>query len=572
MNTRLLALACDYDGTLAHHGVVDDATIAALERVVAAGRRLLLVTGRELEDLQRVFPRLDLFERVVAENGGLVYEPATRKLELLTEPASPRLAALLRERRVAPLSVGHTIIATWEPNETAVLDAIHTLGLELQVIFNKGAVMVLPSGVNKATGLVAALASMKLSPHDTIGVGDAENDHALLMQCEVAVAVANALPSVKEAADVVTTRDHGAGVAELIDEWLGDGFASRAGRLRRHRLPLGTARDGQEMALGPEQSLVLVAGSSGSGKSTVALGILERLAAAGYSFCVVDPEGDYDGLPDAVPAGSDAHALQVGEAMALLERQQNAVLNLLGLALDDRPAFFRSLWVRVQELRSRTGQPHWLVLDEAHHLLREASPAAAEDPPEPLERVVMVTVHPKLLPASALRAVDVMIAVGPEAAATLCEFAEACGLALKWADDAVPLEPGTALVWTRTQAEAPMVVALPPSRAEHRRHVRKYAQGELPEDRNFFFRGPEGRLNLRAQNLLVFMQIAEGVDDETWLHHLRRADYSRWFTEAIKDDELAAAARSVEALSPADPALTRRRMREAIERLYTLPA
>ena len=127
---RLLALASDYDGTLAHHGVVDDQTIAALERAVAAGRHLVLVTGRELEDLQRVFVRLNLFERVVAENGAVLYQPSTSETTLLTEAASQRLAQVLRDRNVSPLSVGHAIISTWEPNETAVLAAIRELGLE----------------------------------------------------------------------------------------------------------------------------------------------------------------------------------------------------------------------------------------------------------------------------------------------------------------------------------------------------------------------------------------------------------------------------------------------------------
>ena len=568
---RLLALACDYDGTIAHHGAVDDATVAALERVVAAGRHLVLVTGRQLEDLQRIFPRLDMFERVVAENGAVLYRPSTREITLLTEPASQPLAQALRDRNVAPLSVGHAIVATWEPNQATVLAAIHELGLELQVIFNKGAVMVLPSGVNKATGLAAALASMKLSAHNTIGVGDAENDHAFLMHCEVAAAVANALPSLKEAADFVTATDHGAGVAELIDEWLRDDFAARASQLMRHRLTLGTAPDGRELTLDPEQSVILIAGTSGSGKSTVAHGILERLETAGYSFCVVDPEGDYDGLSGAVSAGGGEHALQLDEAMKLLKRQQNAVLNLLGLPLDDRPAFFRSLQPRVQELRSRTGQPHWMVLDEAHHLLREATLADRHDAVERFDRVLMVTVHPNLIPASVLRGVDAMIAVGPEAMDTMREFAGASGLAMTLPEDGTALEKGRAVIWTRA-GEAPTTVALPPSHAEHRRHVRKYAQGELPEDRNFYFRGPQDKLNLRAQNLLVFMQIADGVDDDTWMHHLQRGDYSRWFTDAIKDDELAGAARAIEALSPADPARTRQLMREAIERLYTLPS
>ena len=111
------------------------------------------------------------------------------------------------------------IVATWEPHEAKPSSkTIHDLGLELQVIFNKGAVMVLPSGVNKATGLAAALAELGLSPHNAVGVGDAENDHAFLRVCECSAAVANALPAVKDTADIVMKGDHGAGVAELIDQ------------------------------------------------------------------------------------------------------------------------------------------------------------------------------------------------------------------------------------------------------------------------------------------------------------------------------------------------------------------
>ena len=108
-------------------------------------------------------------------------------------------------------------MATWRPHETAVLEAIRDLGLELQVIFNRGAVMVLPTGINKRSGLCAALEAMALSEHEVVGVGDAENDHAFLRSCECAVAVANAHPAIKEIADFTTQADHGTGVAELID-------------------------------------------------------------------------------------------------------------------------------------------------------------------------------------------------------------------------------------------------------------------------------------------------------------------------------------------------------------------
>ena len=215
---RYLALACDYDGTIASHGSVREETVAALQRVVESGRKLLLVTGRQLEDLLAIFPQVTLFARVVAENGAVLYDPARREEKILAAPPPEEFHHALRGRGVWPLSLGHVIVATEHPYETAVLDTIQSLGLELQVIFNKGSVMILPSGVNKATGLTAALEEVGLSPHNVVGVGDAENDHAFLRLCECAVAVANALPMLKEQADVVTQSDCGAGVEELIEQ------------------------------------------------------------------------------------------------------------------------------------------------------------------------------------------------------------------------------------------------------------------------------------------------------------------------------------------------------------------
>ncbi len=223
---RYHALACDYDGTIAHHGRVAPDVLDALGRVRRSGRNLVLVTGRVLPELAAVFPELDRFDRIVAENGAVLYRPASGETERLAAPADDRLVEALRARNVTPLSVGDCIVATWEPHEEAVLDAIRALGLELSVIFNKGAVMVLPSGIDKATGLTAALRDLGLSPRNTVGVGDAENDHAFLALCDCAVAVRNALPALQERADWVTGRDHGEGVIELADRLVGDDLAS----------------------------------------------------------------------------------------------------------------------------------------------------------------------------------------------------------------------------------------------------------------------------------------------------------------------------------------------------------
>lgn len=569
---RFLALCCDYDGTIAHHGVVGPSTIAALERLVASGRRLVLVTGRELDDLQRVMPRLDLFERVVAENGALLYTPATREEQPLAEPPSEPLVQALRQRGVSPLSVGRCIVATWEPHDTTVLQAIHALGLELQVIFNKGAVMVLPTGINKASGLAAALHAMGLSPRNAVGVGDAENDHAFLALCECAVAVSNALPALKERADMVMDRDHGEGVADLIEQMIADDLASNARNLRRHRIPLATTPDGRAWTIDVQAAGVLIAGTSGSGKSTIGKGLLECIVERGYSFVAVDPEGDYGALEGAVTLGTAERAPGLDEVMQLVEQQKNAVVNLVGLPLDDRPAHFVSLLSRLVALRTRTGQPHWLYVDEAHHLLPQSLQSIQQALPERLAGVVLITVHPHLIAGDALRWIDAAVVVGDEPLTTLRQFADASGAALDLAGDDAQLARSDALVWTRDAGPRPAQATPTRTRAEHRRHDRKYAEGELPPDRSFYFRGPDGKLKLRASNLIAFLQIADGVDDETWEHHRRRGDYSRWIAEGIKDETLAEEARRIESMAAVAPSHSRSLMRAAIERLYTLPA
>jgi hydroxymethylpyrimidine pyrophosphatase-like HAD family hydrolase len=222
---RYLALATDYDGTLAHQGQVEAPTLAALQRLRKSGRRLIMATGRRLEDLQKTFSRLELFDIVVAENGGLLYWPKSCEEKVLG-PAAPRAFLEMLQARGVPFSRGRVIVATWEEYRNAVLNVIDALGLDLQIILNKGAVMVLPPHIDKAAGLVAALDELKLSPHNTVAVGDAENDLPFLAACGCAVAVANALPALKDRAHFVTRADHGAGVTELIDRLIADDLAS----------------------------------------------------------------------------------------------------------------------------------------------------------------------------------------------------------------------------------------------------------------------------------------------------------------------------------------------------------
>ncbi|MET0851737.1 MAG: HAD hydrolase family protein [Candidatus Rokuibacteriota bacterium] len=566
---RYLALACDYDGTIAASGILAAPTIEALGRLRASGRKLILVTGRELPDLMRVCPRLDLFDRVVAENGALLYRPAGREEKLLTEAPSERLIEALRRRDVRPLSIGHAIVSTCEPNETVVIQTIRDLGLELHVVFNKGAVMVLPSGVNKATGLTAALDELSLSPHNCVGVGDAENDHAFLALCEAAVVVDNALPALKERADLVTAEADGAGVAELVERLLASDLAELAPRLARHAILLGRRAGGDPVHVEPYGASILVAGASGSGKSTFAVGFIERLAEQGFQFCVIDPEGDYPTLGEAVTLGTaDTPPTVAGVVEVLAQPRRNAIVNLVGLPLADRPGFFESLLPRLEELRARAGHPHWIVIDEAHHLLPAGGAVPERSRVDALPGLLMVTVHPELVAPAALEGVEVVVGVGDGAERVVDDFCRALGIVHPRTAARAP-DAGDVLAWLRSSGEPPFSLQTVPGRSERRRHVRKYAQGELGEYKSFYFRGPEGKLNLRAQNLAIFVQLAEGVDDETWLHHLGKREYSAWFRRAIKDEELAAEAAQIEA-EGGTAAATRAAVRHAIEQRYTL--
>src|SRR5688572_22287041 len=254
---RYHALACDYDGTIALHGHVDQPTLDALEDVRKSGRKLILVTGRELDELIHLLPDLRIFDRIVAENGALLYRPETREEVLLAEAPPLRFAEELIRRGARDVSMGRVIVATWEPHEKTALEVIRDQGLALQVVFNKGAVMVLPSGINKATGLNAALLELGLSPHNVAGVGDAENDHAFLRLCECSVAVANALGMLKERVDWVTEHDHGKGTEQLVERMIATDLADLEDRLH-HRVSLGTRADGTEVFVSPYGKNVLI--------------------------------------------------------------------------------------------------------------------------------------------------------------------------------------------------------------------------------------------------------------------------------------------------------------------------
>ena len=444
---RYLALCTDYDGTLATDGRVLPETLSALERLLASGRRLVLVTGRELDQLQEVCPRLDLFEYVVAENGALLYQPSTGQETPLAAPPPASFVSTLKQRGVGRISVGRVIVATWEPHETTVLATIRDLGLELQVIFNKGAVMILPAGVTKASGLAHALSQMEISPHNAVAVGDAENDHALLASCECGVAVANALPTLKSAADLVTAADHGAGVVELIDELLTDDLASVEPRLTRHHVLLGTDDGGAEVRIGPHGETVLLVGPSGSGKAELATGLMQRLAAQGYTFCVIDVAGRYERFGKAVALGGPSRPPTAGEIVKLFQgADQSGIVNLIGLQPADRLPFLKEVAPQLTKLRLRLGRPHWTMIDDIAALLPPGDAATGVLPLGAGDSVLHMTARPTVVAREVLRSTSLFIAVGESKDALLEEFCQASGVNPP-ATRLAPSSDATALAW-----------------------------------------------------------------------------------------------------------------------------
>jgi hypothetical protein len=209
-------------------------------------------------------------------------------------------------------------------------------------------------------------------------------------------------------------------------------------------------------------------------------------------------------------------------------------------------------------LRANCGRPHWVLIGEAHSLLPAEESQLAFQPDELSSSMMYVSVHPESMSPAVLDSVDALIAIGANPGATLAKYRAPLGIACAAPPD-LALRPGEALAWMRRADDAPYRFAMQPSEAERKQHRRRLVEGQLPAERSFYFRGAEKKLNLRAQNLPLFLQIGMGVDEETWLHHLQQGDYSRWLHESVKDPRLAMEVADVER-SSADAASSRARV------------
>jgi hypothetical protein len=327
------------------------------------------------------------------------------------------------------------------------------------VIFNKGAVMILPAGVNKASGLAAALKELALSPRNLVAAGDGENDHALLESAEYSVATANAIATLKTKADRVTRETHGDGVLEVIADLIESDLGRAPPRAPRRLLTLGKDAHGAPVAFPTAGVSMVVAGRARGGKTALVRGLVARACTLGYQFCVIDTRGDYLDFSPAVVLGSREHAPEVMEVLTALEKPDiDAVVALCGLPAGARPAFITDLVRRLGALQETTGRPHWIVVDEA----RQALPARGlkdEVALAPAENTIYVSREAARLPPDLLASANAIVACGEGAGAEIDAIAAAIP-APKPPEALRDPREGEALVWSRRAGTAPVLVEL----------------------------------------------------------------------------------------------------------------
>lgn len=545
MPPRFHALAFDYDGTLTHRDALGAKVRDGLARARADGYKLVLVTGRILAELREVLPDVeDLFDAIVAENGAVLAN--ADGVRLLAPPVDPELARALAARDV-PLRSGRVLLACDARHAPTVLEEVGRLGLDEQLVRNRGALMVLSSGVSKGTGLLDALGDLRVSARSTVAVGDAENDLPLLEAAELGVAVADGVDSLKQRADLVLERPDGEGVLELLD---GPVLSGRERVVpQRRRLALGATREGNPVTLPAAESRLLVAGPSGSGKSYLTGLLVEQLVALRYGVLVLDREGDHVGLASrrgVVLAGGASGPPPPSEVVTLLCHRFGSVVLDLSL-LDDaqRVGYERELLPLVCDLEQRCGSPHWIVLDEAH-VTFEDSPAACAIAGGGGR--VFTTYRPDELSDAVRAGLDAAVLLagdGPGAEDVGEVIASLCGDLPEALPEVARLEQGQGLLLPLAGQGEPVVFELGHRCSPHVRHWHKYTEAQLPDGLRFRF-GADGERGV-AGNIREFHRLLRTLDEGALREHAARSDFSRWIRDALQERDLATSVAIVEA-------------------------
>lgn len=414
---RYVVLAAGFDGTLARDGRCDERCIDALRQLSATGRKLILVTGRELRRLLEIFPEARIFDYIVAENGAVLHRTATRQSEILGQAPPEILLQELRRRRITPISVGSSIISMTTEHLEAANESLRKLKphMDYELVRNDEVLLILPPGIDKASGVSEALRDLGVSRHNLVAIGNAENDLPLLASAEHAVVVSNATESVKQAADRVTVGAYCDGFLELARDLISNDLASA---VPRRRVVLGRGDDGHDVMLSPCQDSVLVSGPDETARAMICNRLLEQLMQQDYQCCVIGADRN---VPVASPRGAfaemsswgDAHdAPRLTDVLAAFEPPTHSIeINLAALPPETRPVFVDALLLQLQALHDRTGRPHCILIHRAQHFLTDNQAASAL---RRLSEVTMIysTAEARQLPAAVLQEVRFTIATG----------------------------------------------------------------------------------------------------------------------------------------------------------------
>ncbi|HET9528741.1 MAG TPA: HAD hydrolase family protein [Blastocatellia bacterium] len=547
---RFGILALDYDGTIARDGVLDPGVRAAIEELRSTGIVVVLVTGRILSHLRSLMGDLRLFDAIVAENGAVVAFPGAGRSAVLGHAPQPAFLDELNRRGVK-FDRGQCVVEADANLAHQILSIISDLELPLVLLFNRGRLMVLPQAISKATGLRHALRAMRLSEHNALAIGDAENDHQLLEACEVGVAVGWGSEALKRTADVVIEGNGPAAVADYIRQ------AARHLKLSPQRtgrqLLLGTNEKGQPLSLAVRGRNVLIAGDSQTGKSWVAGLLCEHLILQHYCVCVIDPEGDYrtlESLPGVIVLGGEDPPPQARDiTRALRYPDVSLVLDLSRLRMRQKREYVTSLLLLLKELRRETGLPHRIIVDEAHYFLHDAGVIRLLD--LELAGYTLVTyqvssIHPEILAAT--EAIIVTRESDPREVRALRALQGGNGDVAEWEKVLGNLAVNEAVLLPNTEEACGKLCKfyVAPRLTSHVRHEHKYLDMPLPETRAFIFvqNGvPTGR---RARTLKEFTAILAVAPPEMLDGHLRAGDFSRWIADVFRDYALSSQLENIE--------------------------
>ena len=496
-----------------------------------------------------------LFDAIVAENGAVIWLCPSRRAICLGVPPPERFLGELRARGV-PFHTGAVVVGTWERHAPEVLELIRRFGIDSQIIFNREALMLLPSGINKAVGVRRALEELGRSERNLVAFGDAENDIPLLVAAEVGVAVRGSVEGLLAQADERLSKPGASGVAEFIHRIVEqDGILPTP---PRRCLVLGFGKNGEAATLHTTGTNVMVCGDPRSGKSWVAGLIAENLIENGYRLCVLDPEGDYVSLgkrSQAILLGHDLGLPSPGALFRLFrDNPLSFVLNLSSLPFKDKVTYVESALTALEAERVLTGIPHWVLIDEAHYFFPEPA-HAIQRLRNPSGNFILVTYRPSFIASEIYAAIDAYVMMGSrveEERYFLTTLLQARGpRELTPRKALMEVESPQAGLLLATPAGPRWQIFTPVDRVtDHAHHARKYAETLLPEDKAFRFLYTNGSIPVLARSVIEFYQAIQIVPVASLRHHLLAGDFSRWFALILGDEKVATGLRKIEQATP----------------------